>query len=66
MIGWFGIDYKPWAMMWSVPQVLFFSEKMTSLDLLDMHFVNLNDLNQYLVQIGLHLSQISETCIWGF
>ena len=37
-----------------------FSEKMTSLDLLDMHFVNLNDFNEYLVQISLNLSQINE------
>ena len=28
MIGWFGLDYKPWKMLWSVPQGLFFPIKL--------------------------------------
>ena len=35
------------------PAGFFFSEKMTSLDILDMHFVNINDFGQYLQQIAL-------------
>ena len=55
---------KPLAMLWSVPQVLF-SAKTMSLDFVDMHFVDSNSLNQYLVQISLHLSETHEICIWG-
>ena len=38
---------------------------MTSLDLLDLHFVFFTDFDQYLVQISLHLSQINDIWIWG-
>ena len=66
MIGWFGLDYKPLKMLWSVPQGLFCSEKMMSLDLLDLHFVFFYIVfDQYLVQIGFHLSQINEIWICG-
>ena len=39
MIGWFGLDYKPLKMLWSVPQGFFFPEKMTSLEIVDMSFI---------------------------
>ena len=47
MIGWFGLDYKPSKMLWSVPQV-FFSEKMTSLDISEMSFLIFDTFSQYL------------------
>ena len=47
MIGWFGLDYKPLKMLWSVPQGLF-SEKMTSLDILDMSSIIFDVFSQYL------------------
>jgi hypothetical protein len=56
---------KPLATLLSAPQ--FFSEKVTSLEFMDMHIVNINHFNnQYLVQISLHLSQINEACFLGF
>ena len=45
---------KPLAMLWSVPQFFCFSEKMISLDLLDIHFAIFYDFSQYLVKISLH------------
>ena len=47
------------------PAVFFCSDKMTSLDILDMHVVNINDFCQYLQQISPDLSQINEICFWG-
>ena len=43
----------------------FFSEKMTPLDFVDMHFEMFTDFDQYVVQISLHLSQIDEICFGG-
>ena len=47
MIGWFGLDYKPLKMLWSVPQG-FCPEKMTSLEILDMSFSICYVFSQYL------------------
>ena len=47
------------------PAGAFFSEKMTPLDVFDMHCVMFTDFDQYLVQISLHLVQINEIWIWG-
>jgi hypothetical protein len=55
----------PLAMLWSVPQGLFFSDKMTSLDILDMYFVKFDDFRQYLVLISFYLFQINEIYFWG-
>ena len=48
------------------PAGFFFLRKMTSLDILDMLFINFNDFREYLVQISLNLFQINELCLWGF
>jgi hypothetical protein len=48
MIGRFWIDYKPLTRLWNVPHGFLFSEKMTSLDILDMHLVILGVFSQYL------------------
>ena len=60
-----------WAFLQALEDVVerpagaFFSEKMPSLDILDMQFVNINDFCQYLQQISPDLSQINEICFWG-
>jgi len=38
--------------MWSVPAGFFFSEKMTSLEIFDMHFDVFDAFGQYLVKVG--------------
>jgi hypothetical protein len=43
--------YKPFTRLWGSPQFSF-SEKMTSLDLLEMYFVILAIFDQYFVKIG--------------
>ena len=48
MIGRFVLDYKPWTMLWSVPQVFFFPKKMTSLEIVDMYLIIFDVFSQYL------------------
>ena len=52
-------------MLWSVLQVFVVSDKMMSLNLLDMHFVFAYDVSQYLVTMSLQLSQINEMSFFG-
>ena len=47
VIGWFGIDEEPLRCC-GHPAGAFFSVKMTSLEILDMHFVMFNVFSQYL------------------
>ena len=47
MIGWFGLDYKPLAMLCSVPQ-WFFSPENDTLEILDLYLIICDVLNQYL------------------
>ena len=41
-----------------------FSEKVTCLDVLDMHFVKFSDLGKQLLQIRLQMSQIDEIDVY--
>jgi hypothetical protein len=47
------------------PAGFLFSEKMTSLDILDMYFDNFDDFSQHLVLINIYLSQINEIYFRG-
>ena len=48
MIGWFGLDYKPLKMLWSVPQFFFPPDEMVSLEIVDMSFIIVDVFRQYL------------------
>ena len=43
------VEPSPWRCCGASHRVCCFSEKMMSLDVLDMHFVSVNDFNQYLI-----------------
>ena len=51
---------NPFERLWSVPAGFFCSEKMTSLDMLDMYFANLIVLGKYFVQWDVLLRCLSD------
>ena len=47
MIGWFGLDYKPLTMLWSVPQEIVFLQKCV-LVVFDMYLIMFDIFSEYL------------------